>query len=161
MPRSSSLTQEQRQTAVTFFEAGVGREAVATQLGVRPSTLRSLYDRWRVWGPAVLHPTAVHPGYAVALKVAVVQRALAGESKVALAQEYGVSSLSLIDAWVRTYRRDGSDGLQAKPRGRPPQDESTTAPETELQRLQRENERLRAEVAYLGKLRALRANERR
>ena len=35
------------------------------------------------------------------------------------------------------------------------------APESEVEQLRRENERLRAEVAYLGKLRALRSQQRR
>jgi hypothetical protein len=36
-----------------------------------------------------------------------------------------------------------------------------TKPESELERLRRENERLRAEVAFLGKVQALRDEERR
>lgn len=159
MPRPSSLSEDQRQRAVALFEAGCGRESVATQLGVPPSTLRPLYDRWRIWGPAVLQPKPAHPGYTFDVKWAVVQGVVAGASKVTLAQEYGVSSLSLIDTWVRSYRSAGVDGLQPRARGRPIDDRSV--PETEVERLQRENERLRAEVAYLGKLRALRATERR
>ena len=162
MPRPSSLTEEQRRAAVALFEAGCGRDSVAAQLGVRPTVLRSLYDRWRVWGPAVLAPKPPTRPYAVALKWEILQRYEAGASKVDLAQEYGLSAPSLIETWLRAYRTGGIEGLQPKPRGRPARDPDTPAlPETELERLRRENERLRAEVAYLGKLRALRATERR
>jgi transposase len=52
--------------------------------------------------------------------------------------------------------------LRPKPKGRPKRDPAAAVgKETELERLRRENERLRAEVAYLGKLRALIAAERR
>ena len=97
-----------------------------------------------------------------AFKLEVVRRVLAGETKIALAQEYALSSPQLIAKWLRVYRAEGADGLRRKPMGRP-QRELTTAPpaDSELAQLRRENERLRAEVAYLGKLRALSATERR
>lgn len=162
MPRSSSLTQEQRRAAVTLFEAGCGRDSAAAQLGVRPTVLRALYDRWRVWGVAVLTPQPSPRRYAFALKWEILQRYEAGAAKVELAQEYGLSAPSLIETWLRAYRKDGIAGLQPKPRGRPIRDpQEPASPESELAQLRRENERLRAEVAYLGKLRALGATERR
>ncbi|UPU45879.1 MULTISPECIES: helix-turn-helix domain-containing protein [Rhodococcus] len=92
-------------------------------------------------------------------KVEVVQRFLAGETKVALAREFGLSSPKLIETWARKYRNEGEDGLRSKRVGRPPG--SARSVPSEVARLRAENERLRAEVAYLGKLRALRAQERR
>ena len=59
------------------------------------------------------------------------------------------------------YRRDGEDGLRPKRRGRPPTDRTNEPAKSELETLRRENEQLRAEVAYLGKLRALRSQARR
>ncbi|UNK45241.1 helix-turn-helix domain-containing protein [Arthrobacter sulfonylureivorans] len=95
-------------------------------------------------------------------KLAVVQRYLAGEGKVALAKEFELSSPDLIKKWARYYRNDGEDGLRPKPKGRPKSPPETGAqPESELQRLRRENERLRAEVAFLGKVQAFRDEERR
>jgi transposase-like protein len=95
-------------------------------------------------------------------KLAVVQRFLAGESKIELAREYGLSSGKIIEPWVRAYRRDGDEGLRPKSAGRPPKP-STADPDgpSELDRLREENERLRTQVAYLGKLRALREQGRR
>jgi len=52
-------------------------------------------------------------------KLAVVQRYLAGEAKVALAQEFELSSPDLIKKWARYYRDEGEDGLRPKPKGRP------------------------------------------
>ncbi|MBB5980389.1 helix-turn-helix domain-containing protein [Kribbella solani] len=103
------------------------------------------------------------------VKREVVRRFLAGETKVALAREFELSSPKLIENWARKYRDEGDDGLRPKRPGRPPGagggDRGRSAGElgevSELERLRRENERLRAENAYLGKLRALRAQQRR
>lgn len=70
----------------------------------------------------------------------------------------------VVSTWERQYHQGGITALAPKPRGRPKQMKSPTPPKplsdktTEaktLQELQRENEYLRAEVAYLKKLDAL------
>jgi transposase-like protein len=95
-------------------------------------------------------------------KLELVRRVLAGEAAVALAREFDLSSPKLVETWVRKFRSEGEDGLRPKPRGRPRADrDAEPREESELARLRRENERLRAEVAYLGKLRALRDQGRR
>ena len=78
-------------------------------------------------------------------KLDAVRRFQAGESKGALAKELQLSSPELIKTWARQYRNEGEDGLRPKPRGRPKTAPATAGkPESELQRLRRENERLRA-----------------
>jgi transposase len=70
----------------------------------------------------------------------------------------------VVSDWERKYHEGGITALDPKPRGCPKQMKSPTSPKplsdkpTEvktLQELQRENEYLRAEVAYLKKLDAL------
>jgi transposase len=163
MGKPRSMSDAQRQAAVALFATGHGRDAVATRLGVSPHAVRALQNRWRIWGAeALMRKPKQTPAYPFELKHAIVQRVLAGETKIALAQEYGLSSPQLIAAWVRRYRAEGDDGLRPKPKGRPTHDPTAPAvEESELERLRRENEYLRAEVAYLGKLRALIAAERR
>ncbi|MBU9813292.1 helix-turn-helix domain-containing protein, partial [Rahnella sp. C60] len=68
------------------------------------------------------------------------------------------SSPKTVMRWVREYERQGEDGLRPKQRGRPP---GIRRDETDLERLQRENLYLRAEVDYLKKLKALRAQNQR
>ncbi|UNK44396.1 helix-turn-helix domain-containing protein [Arthrobacter sulfonylureivorans] len=100
--------------------------------------------------------------YSFEFKIALCERFLAGETFQDLAAEAGLSSPRLLETWVRAYRKEGADALRPKPMGRPRKpDDPPPAELSELERLRRENERLRAEVAYLGKLRALRAQERR
>ena len=161
MHARSSLAEAQRQAAVALFEKGVGYRAVARVLDVRWVPVRALYGRWRIHGQRVLVGRPVR-SYSFEFKLALVERFLAGESGPDLAVEAGLSSRELLQKWVRAYRLEGRDGLRPKPKGRPRKPDSPPPAELpELERLRRENERLRAEVAYLGKLRALREQGRR
>jgi len=153
------MTDEQRQAAVGLFETGHGRNTVATALGVSPSAVRALEHRWRLRGAGALVTKPTKQAYPFAVKQEIVQRVLAGETKIALAQEYGLSSPQLIARWLRRYRAAGEDGLRPKPPAREPAPAPALA-EHDVAGLHREIERLRAEVAYLGKLRALMAPKR-
>lgn len=162
MREQSSLSAQQRVAAVALFDAGHGRDAVANRLGVSRDAVRVLHDRWRIRGGGVLVTKPTKRSFSFEVKLEVVQRFLAGETRVALAQAYDLSSPQLVGAWVRTYRNEGEDGLRPKPKGRPRKNPDAPArEETELEALRREDERLRTEVAYLGKLRALMAHKRR
>ena len=146
-----SMTEQQRREAVALFEQGFGKRAVGARLGVSPAVIRQLQDRWRVHGRMALVERETKQSYSFAFKLEVVKRFEAGTSRVDLAREYHLSSPQLVNRWARIYRDAGEDGLRPKRRGRPP----STVPSTELEQLQDEVERLRAEVAYLKKLEAL------
>jgi transposase-like protein len=174
MGRQGLLSEDQRGVAVALFEAGWASQAVATRLDVRRPAVARLYDRWRVRGRGVLVAKTPNRSYSFEFKREVVRRFLAGETKVALAQEFGLSSPKLVETWVRRCRDEGESGLLPKQAGRPPgpgseagsgavsgADGARPDVSDELEQLRAENERLRAEVAFLGKLRALRAQERR
>lgn len=152
-PRSS-LTETQREHAVALFEQGFGYESTATRLEVNRRPIYRLYDRWRVQGNAALMTKPTKQTFTAEFKISLVERFLAGETKLDLAREFDLSSPKIIEHWARIYRREGPEGLQPKRRGRPPA-HTTTGETDELARLRRENERLRAHVAYLGKVRAL------
>jgi len=162
MYKGSSMSEEQREAAMALFAIGWGSRAVATKLGVGRKAVLRLHDRWRVRGDTALVTKPGKRVYSFELKLSAVQRYLSGESRVALAKELGLSSPHLIAVWAGQYRAEGEEGLRPKPKGPPRKNLETPArPESELQRLRRENERLRAEVAFLGKVQALRDEERR
>lgn len=162
MRESSSLTEDQRAAVVALFEEGHGDSAVASYLRVGHRAVQRLYMLWRVRGSDALVSRPNKKVYSFETKLDVVQRFLAGEPRVALAQEYEMPSPSVVSDWARKYRREGEDGLRPKPKGRPRKDPNAPVPElSELERLQQENEYLRVENAYLKKLKALRAQERR
>lgn len=158
----SSLTEAQRFAAVASFEEGLADRAVSALLGVPRDPVRRLYQRWRIRGRGALVTKRVKPSYSFDFKLALVERFLAGEPAAALAEEAELSSPVLLQTWARKYRNEGEDALRPKPKGRP---RGSSAPppgeESELERLRRENEYLRAQNAYLGKLRALMDQKRR
>jgi transposase-like protein len=152
----SSLTQEQRETAVALFEAGYGEKAVATRLVVSRTAVQRLRDRWRLRGAGALMTTPGKRSFTFEFKIEVVRRFVAGQATaIELAREHGLSSPKLVENWARLYRRDGEDALRPKPKGRPVAVEDSSGL-SEVERLRQENLRLSAEVAYLKKLRALR-----
>ena len=156
-PRSS-LSEAQRCAAIELFAVGWGDTAVATKLGVNRWPVRKLLHRWRVRGRGALVMASGKKTYPFEVKLAVAQRYLAGESKVDLAIKFEVSSPQLVLRWAQLLRDEGEDGLKPKPKGRP---KAASEPAGEMEALRREVERLRAENAYLGKLRALMEQQRR
>ena len=148
MQDSSSLSEEHREAAVALFEIGWGAKSAATRLGVRSKAVIRIHNLWRVRGGTALVTKRTKRKFSFEFKLDAVRRFQAGESQVALAKELELSSPDLIKKWARIYRIEGEDGLRPKPLGRPmPPPEAPAQPESELQRLRRENERLRAEVA--------------
>lgn len=162
MRADSSLTEDQRQAAVAWFEKGLAYTATATLLGVSRWPVKRLHRRWKIHGEGALVTRPTKRSYSYDFKLALVERFLAGESATDLAMEAGLSSPVLLRTWVQAYRREGAEALRPRPKGRPRKPDAPPPAEmSELERLRRENERLRAEVAYLGKLRALRAQKQR
>jgi transposase-like protein len=154
------LTEEQRGAAVALFERGLGFKAAASELGVGRLPVRKLYRRWSVRGRGALVGKPTKSRYSFEFKLDVVRKVVDEKASAQqLADELELSSAELVRSWVRSYRRHGEDGLKPKPKGRAP-DSPTPAEISDLERLQQENLRLRAENAYLKKLRALRAQGR-
>ena len=152
----SSLSEEQREAAVPLFETGWGAWAVATRLGVGRGAIKRLYGRWRTRAGTALVAKPPRPVFSFEFNLDAVQRYRAGEPKVAPAKELGLSSPTLLQKWARQYRTEGEEGLRPKPKGLPRKNPGTARnPESEVERLRLENERLRAEVAFLGKVNGL------
>ena len=94
--------------------------------------------------------------YSFDTKMEVVIRYLDGDDPDWLAQEYGIKSEKLIHKWARKWQIGGDAGLDPHMR----RSTSTNADaETELEKLRRENYRLRMERDVLRALKALRESK--
>lgn len=155
MRARSSLSEVQREQLVEFFEQGMGFKAAARVVGVSKHAARSLYRRFQLRGRLCLVEKPNKQNYSFETKKEVVERHLAGESRMNLAREFNLSSDQLVKDWVMKWRKGGDEALRPKPKGRP---KGSAAPKrlTEEEQLRRQVARLEAENAYLKKLRDLR-----
>lgn len=157
-PRNK-LSQAQREQAVELFEQGYGARAVANRLELKRDQVRRLEERFRLHGRLCLVSKQTRKQYSFDTKMEILRRHKAGETKADLAAEFGLSSLNLIGHWVWQVNKNGIDALRPKPKDRP-EGSAQPAPLTEEDKLRRENELLKAELAYLKKLRDLRDQRR-
>ena len=159
MRARSSLSQRQREQLVELFEQGLSYTAAANRLGVPRYPVRRLKRRFTLHGKLCLVEKPIKQQYSFEVKKEIVDRFNAGESKMELAREFGLSSDQLVSGWVRAWRKDGDEALRPKPKDRP---KGSAAPKrlTQEEQLRRQVARLEAENAYLKKLRDLR-NQRR
>ncbi len=159
MRSNSTLSLMQREAAVAWFESGLGYKATATALGVRYPPVKRIYQRWRVRGRGALMPMGGKGSFRVypfEVKLEAVTRFIAGDPAVEVAQALNISNPSMVPEWAKRFREQGEAGLRVQRKARP---KLEPEPTDENERLQREVERLQAEVAYLKKLRALRGQE--
>ena len=103
-----------------------------------------------------------HTPYTIQFKLDVIHYYLtSGDSLTIVASKYGLSDPSLISSWRKVLSEEGVNGL-SKPKGRPPMSpkpkKKIEKNLTREQKLAHENELLRAELAFIKKLRGLRMN---
>ncbi len=85
-----------------------------------------------------------------------------GLTKTEAMARHGIASIASLERWCRDYRSGGPEALRPKPKGRPKGAKSKPKPEpTREQELAEQVAYLKAKVAYLEKLRALRASKSR
>ncbi|MGY3779729.1 helix-turn-helix domain-containing protein [Isobaculum melis] len=86
-----------------------------------------------------------------------------GDSYLTVALKYGLPNDALVLAWHQKFLQTGIQGLSPKPKGRPSMSKKkkpiqAKKIQTREQELEHENELLRAELAFIKKLRALGMN---
>ena len=148
-----------RGRAAALFSSGRGYKSVAGELAVPRGTVRKWHQIYHAFGSEVLlSMDGKQARYTYGQKVAAASAVVdGGMAKPRAMAEFGVMSAAPLDRWCRLYREGGAEALGPKPRGRPRGSGPKAAPRTREEELEREVRRLEAQVAYLKKSIALKA----
>ena len=147
-----------RKQAVKMFESGLGYDLTAKRLGVSAATVREWQKMYRVIGRSGFLAMGIKQArYDYETKVAVAKAVVdGGMSKPEAMMRFGIASATPLKQWCRLYRQGGAQALKPKPKGRPKGSVRAVAP-TREEELQERVRKLEAQVAYLKKSIALKA----
>jgi len=147
-----------------YLAGSRGYRALGAKYEVDQATIRKWVTSYHHHGDAGL--CKKFSRYSAEFKLSVLQRMwkeeLSCRQAIALFDIRG--GTGVVSTWERQYHEGGLDALKPKPRGRPTTMTRPDTPKPELpmpeeartlEQLEKENELLRAEVAYLKKLDAL------
>ena len=151
-----------REQAAQMFERGFGYGLTARKLGVSAETVREWQKMYRVIGKGGLLAMGVkHTRYDYETKVAAARAVVdGGMSKPEAMVHFGIASATPLKQWCRLYREGGAQALKPKPKGRPKGLGVGALPPTREEELAERVRKLEAQVAYLKKSIALKAQKR-
>ena len=149
-----------RELAAGMFGEGRGYKSVARSLGIPAEAVRKWQQTYRATGrDGLLKMGEKRSRCDFETKVAAARAVVdGGMGKPEAMGLFGIASATPLKQWCRLYRGGGAEALRPRPRGRPRG--SGAAPTTREQELEREVRRLEAQVAYLKKSMALKAELR-
>lgn len=151
-----------RELAADMFERGFGRKSAADVLGIPEKAVRKWQQTYRAVGrDGLLNMGKKHARYDFETKVAAASAVVdGGMGKPEAMERFGIASSSPLDSWCRLYREGGAEALRPKPKGRPKGSGAKAAPKTREEELEERVRKLEAQVAYLKKSIALKAQRR-
>ena len=161
--RRKRYDDEFRRAALGLVEAGVGKDALARRLAMPRQTAEKWIMKYRSGGREAFMGAKANRSYDWETKVAAARDHVDnGLAMTEVMAKYGIASTTPLQRWCREYRIAGPEALRPRPKGRPRGAKSGPKPEpTREQELAERVAYLEAKVAYLEKLRALRAQKSR
>ena len=143
---------------IRLLEAGRSFNSIHEEYGIDSSQLKVLWGKYQIFGIVGLKKCAIIRADFNLKKKIVLDIEENHLSLHAASLKYGAST-QRIRFWLKMYRESGWVALEnIKKRGRPPgmgRPRKNSKPLTELERLQKENQELKTEIALLKKVRAL------
>jgi transposase len=160
----SKHTQEFKLEVVRNYLLGAqGQKTLAHRYEIHPSDVMKWVERYRLHGDAGL--VSRYTAYSSDFKLEVLNYMQSKHMSLhQVSAHFNIPSVSTVLKWQKLYTEGGVQALHSRPRGRPKVTPAMAKPfvpsdkpanELTPKQLQRELEYLRAENAYLKKLRAL------
>lgn len=150
-----------------YLEGSLGYKLLAKAFNISTeSQIKRWVRAYKEFGEAGLRRISVKHVYSVKFKLDVLNfMKQTGASYQDTAIQFNMNNPTLIANWNSKFFKEGIEGLKEKEKGRPPMSKNPKikavkqeSTESREEQLERENELLRLEVAYLKKLKAFREN---
>lgn len=152
-----------------YLEGNISYGRLALKYNVSsPTSIKNWVQNYKAYGKKGLEIKKRREEYPVHFKLYVLHfMKQSGASYQETAIKFNLNSPSLVGSWNRKFSKEGIEGLQdmtKEPSSMPKKTEKTTKKRnqtstmTREELLERENELLRLEIAYLKKLKAFREN---
>jgi len=151
-----------RERAAELFADGRTYRSAAAELGVPAEAVREWLATYRAVGKdGLLDMGRTRTTYDFDTKVAAARAVVEGGlTRPEAMERFGVASETPLKQWCRLYREGGAEALRPRPKGRPRGSGPARAPKTREQELEERVRKLEAQVAYLKKSIALKAEKR-
>ncbi len=152
-----------RREALEPIKAGAGKDTLARRLAMPRQTAEKWIILYKSGGEEAVMGGNGGRRYDWETKVAAARDHVEnGMTKTEVMARHGIASVAPLERWCREYRAGGPEALRPRPKGRPKGAKSKPRSKpTREQELAEQVAYLKAKVAYLEKLRALRAQKSR